>query len=180
MTAMPSLSEKALHRERVMNDKTDIELQEQVLRELKWDARVDPADVGVTIDDGIVTLAGTVGSYAERMAAVEAAHRVSGVQDVANELKVRLPDVLRRTDTELARAVRWALQWDVFVPDAGIQSGVANGWVTLAGTVEKPAHREDAARAIRNLAGVRGVTNDIAVPAAMQAEINPVASASRA
>jgi osmotically-inducible protein OsmY len=164
----------------MMNDRTDIELQEEVLRELKWDARVDPADVGVTIDDGIVTLAGTVGSYAERMAAVEAAHRVRGVQDVANELEVRLPDVLQRTDTELARAVRWALEWDVFVPDEGIQSSVSNGWVTLEGTVKKPAQREDAARAIRNLAGVRGVTNDIAAVGAPQAQIDPAASASRA
>jgi osmotically-inducible protein OsmY len=143
------------------NDTTDIQLQEQVLNELKWDARVDPADVGVTVDDGVVTLAGTVGSYAERMAANEAAHRVRGVRDVANELEVRLPDILQRTDTEIARAVRWALEWDVLVPDERIQSSVSNGWVTLEGTVDKPTQREDAERAVRNLAGVRGVTNDI-------------------
>jgi osmotically-inducible protein OsmY len=149
------------------NDNTDIELQEHVLEELKWDARVDPADVGVTVDDGIITLAGTVGSYAERVAADEAAHRVCGVRDVANELEVRLPDILQRTDTEIARAVRWALEWDVFVPDEHIQSSVSNGWVTLEGAVEKPTQRADAERAVRNLAGVHGVINDIAAPGAM-------------
>lgn len=143
------------------NNHTDIELQKAVLEELRWDARIDPADVGVTVDDSIVMLAGTVRSYAERVAADEAAHRVDGVRDVANELEVRLPDILQRTDTEIARAVRWALEWDVLVPDERIQSSVSNGWVTLQGTVDKPTQREDAERAIRNLAGVRGVVNDI-------------------
>jgi osmotically-inducible protein OsmY len=144
---------------------TDMQIQQGVLDELKWDARVDPASVGVTVDDGIVTLGGTVGSYAERMAADEATHRVPGVRDVANELEVRLPDTLQRTDTEIARAVRWALEWDVFVPDQLIGSSVSNGWVTLEGTVEKARQRHDVERAVRNLAGVRGVTNHISVEA---------------
>jgi osmotically-inducible protein OsmY len=120
----------------------------------------------VTVDDGIVTLAGTVASYAQRVAADEAAHRVRGVQDVAIELEVRLPGILQRTDTEIARAVRWALEWDVLVPDEHIQSSVSNGWVTLAGAADKRTQREDAERAIPNLAGVRGVINDIAAPRA--------------
>jgi osmotically-inducible protein OsmY len=66
-----------------------------------------------------------------------------------------LPDTLQRTDTEIARAVRWALEWDVSVPDQFIESSVSNGWVTLEGTVEKPRQRHDAERAVRNLAGVR-------------------------
>jgi osmotically-inducible protein OsmY len=128
-----------------------------VLDELKWDARIDPASIGVTVDDGIVS------SYVERMAADEAAHRVPGVRDVANELEVRLPDTLRSPDAEIARAVRSALEWDVFVPDQLIGSSVSNGWVTLEGTVEKARQRHDAERAVRNLAGVRGVTNHITV-----------------
>lgn len=84
-----------------------------------------------------------------------------------DKLEVRVADILQRTDTEIARAVRWALEWDAFAPDRRIQSSVSNGWVTLAGVVEKPTQREDAEHPIththtRNLAGVRGVTNDIA------------------
>lgn len=132
------------------NGATDIQIQESVLAELKWDARVDPASVGVTVDDGLVNLAGTVASYVKRMAADEAAHRVASVRAVANELEVRLPDVLQRTDTDIARAVRWALEWDVFVSDQHIRSSVSHGWVTLEGSVDKPRQRSDAERTISN------------------------------
>jgi osmotically-inducible protein OsmY len=141
----------------------DVQIQADVLAELKWDARVDPAEVGVTVTDGIVTLAGTVGSYAERVAAQEASHRVPGVRDVANDLEVRLPDTLMRTDSEIARAVRWALEWDVMVPDQHIQSTVTQGWVMLDGTVQQWTQRDDAERAVRNLTGVHGVTNNVRV-----------------
>ena len=143
--------------------KTDTEIQREVLRELAWDPRVDETEVGVSIHDGIVTLSGTVTSWAKRMAAQEAAHRVAGVLDVANDIEVKLPGGQMRSDTEIAQAVRHALEWDVFVPDKRIQSTVSNGWVTLTGAVDAVSEREDAERAVRNLAGVRGVVNQIAV-----------------
>jgi osmotically-inducible protein OsmY len=143
--------------------KTDAEIQQAVLRELKWDTRVEETDVGVEVDAGAVTLTGTVTSWAKRVAAQEAAHRVAGVLDVANDIKVKLPGSAGRTDTEIARAVRNALEWDVFVPDTRIRSTVSDGWVTLEGEVDYWNQRDDAARAIRNLLGVRGVTNQIFV-----------------
>lgn len=143
--------------------KTDSEIQQAVLRELKWDTRVDETDVGVEVDAGVVTLTGTVSSFAKRMAAHEAAHRVDGVLDVANDVQVKLPGSAGRTDTDIARAVRHALEWDVFVPDTRIRSTVSDGWVTLEGQVDYWNQRADAARAIRNLAGVRGVSNEIEI-----------------
>ena len=143
--------------------KTDAQVHHDVLEELKWDSRVDETEVGVEVDKGVVTLTGTVTSWAKRMAAEEAARRVIGVLDVANDIKVKIPGGLSRTDTEIAQAVRHALQWDVFVPEEQISSTVSDGWVTLDGTVERWSQRNDAERAVRNLTGVKGVANRIAV-----------------
>lgn len=143
--------------------KTDTQIHHDVLEELKWDSRVDETEVGVEVDKGVVTLTGTVTSWAKRMAAEEAARRVIGVLDIANDIKIKVPGGLTRTDTEIAQAVRHALQWDVFVPDERITSTAADGWVTLDGTVERWSERADAERAVRNLMGVRGVVNKITV-----------------
>lgn len=139
--------------------KTDSQIQQDLLRELSWDPRVEETEVGVEVDGGVVTLTGTVSSWAKRVAAQDAAHRVAGVLDVANDIKVKLPGDLVRTDTEIAQAVRRALEWDALVPDERIQSTVSNGWVTLEGTVDTWTEREDAERTVQNLVGVRGVTD---------------------
>ncbi len=143
--------------------KTDSQIQQDVLNELKWDTRVAPNEVGVEVGNGIVTLTGTVSSYAKKLAAEEAAHHVLGVLDVANDLAVKLAPDAKPDDTEIAAAVRQALQWDVFVPDDKIQTTVAHGFVTLQGTVEYASQRHDAARAVQNLAGVCAIDNLIKV-----------------
>ena len=140
-----------------LSQKTDTEIQQDVLRELKWDTRVEETDVGVEVDAGVVTLTGTVSSWGKRHAAAEAAHRVRGVLDVANNIVVKLPGTPGRTDTEVAHAVRNALAWDVFVPDTQIRSTVSDGVVMLDGEVDTWAQAEDAERAVRNLDGVRAV-----------------------
>lgn len=148
-----------------MTMKSDSEIQSDVLKELKWDTRVEETEVGVQVHQGIVTLVGTVTSYAKKLAAQEAAHRVSGVLDVANDITVRVPGNLARTDTEIAQAVRRALEWDVMIPYERIRSTVENGWVILEGTVKFLHEKQDAERAIANLIGVQGVTNSIAIQA---------------
>lgn len=154
----------------------DTRIQEEVLKELRWDPRVEETDIGVIVHHGVVTLTGSVTSFAKRHAAQAAAHRVRGVYDVANDIEVRLPGGLARTDPEIAEAVRRALEWNVLVPEDRIQSTVTHGLVTLEGTVEVPHQREDAEVAVRHLLGVRGVDNRIAVsreadPASVRAEI---------
>lgn len=146
-----------------VRQKPDPEIHRDVLEELTWDPRVDETDVGVEVDGGVVTLTGTVTSWAKRQAAQEAARRVAGVLDVANDIVVKTPGGLTRTDTEIAQAVRRTLQWDVFVPDQQIGSTVTNGCVTLDGTVDRLIERDDAERAVRNLAGVTTVINKITV-----------------
>ena len=146
-----------------MNIKTDEMIKNDVIAELRWDTRVNETGIGVTVSKGVVTLTGVVTSYARKLAAQEAAHRVSGVLDVANDIQVIRSDDLALTDTEIARAVRHTLEWDVFVPDRHIRSTVSDGWVTLEGEVETYGQREDAERAVRRLAGVVGVRNLIVV-----------------
>jgi osmotically-inducible protein OsmY len=143
--------------------KKDSDIHRHVLQELKWDTRVDETEVGVEVDQGVVTLTGTVSSYAKKLAAREAAHRVFGVLDVANDIKVKVPGSLTRTDTDIAQAVRRALEWDVLIPDEHIRSTVTDGWITLEGTVDRLIERDDAERTVRNLTGVKGVINNIHV-----------------
>jgi osmotically-inducible protein OsmY len=143
--------------------KTDEQIQRDVLDELKWDARVQPNEIGVAVKDGIVTLTGWVDSYTKKWAAEDAAKRVRGVKAVANEIEVRLPGAAERTDADLAAAAIRALQWDAFVPIERIQVTVSKGWVTLQGAVDWEFQKEDAERVVRRLTGVRGVTNLITV-----------------
>lgn len=143
--------------------RTDEQVQRDVLAELKWDARVQPNEIGVAVKDGIVTLTGWVDSYAKRWAAEEAAHRVRGVKAVVNKIEVRLPTSVERTDADIAAAVVRALEWDAFVPIEKVDVTVSNGWVTLKGEVEWQYQKEDAERVVRRIAGVRGLTNLIRV-----------------
>jgi osmotically-inducible protein OsmY len=144
---------------------TDENIQRDVLEELKWDARVQPNEIGVAVKDGIVTLTGWVDSYTKRWAAEEAALRVRGVKAVVNEIEVRLPTAAERTDEDIARAALRALEWDAFIPIDRVKVTVSRGWVTLEGEVDWEFEREDAERVVRRLTGVRGVTNLVTVKA---------------
>jgi osmotically-inducible protein OsmY len=144
---------------------SDATVQREVLQGLGWDSRVDEAGIGVQVRHGVVTLTGTVGSFAEKVAAEEAAHRVRNVLDVANDIAVMAEGPGVPTDMEIAEAVRTALEWDTRVPASRIRTTVADGWVTLMGEVDRWSQREDAERVIRHLAGVLGITNQIAVSA---------------
>jgi osmotically-inducible protein OsmY len=146
-----------------METQTDEQIQREVLAELKWDARLQPNEIGVIVKDGVVTLTGTVDSYFKKWAAEEAAHRVRGVKAVANDIEVRLPSFAERTDADIAAAVVRALEWDAFVPVDKVDITVSKGWVTLQGEVDWPYQKEDAERVVRRLSGVRGVTNLITV-----------------
>src|SRR6266542_4192814 len=122
--------------------KDDSEIKQAVQEEFKWDTRIKETEIGVEVKNGVVTLTGTVSSYAEKMAAQEAAHFVTGVLDVANDIEVKAPGSPGRTDTEIAQAVRHALEWDVGVPHERIRSTVSDGIVNLDGNVNFLRERE--------------------------------------
>jgi osmotically-inducible protein OsmY len=143
--------------------RTDQQIQADVLAEFKWDTRVKPNEIGVAVNDGIVTLTGWVDSYTKRWAAEEAAQRVRGVKAVANDIEVRLPSSSERTDADIAAAAVRALKWDNLIPAEKIKVTVSKGWVKLEGEVEWQYQKQDAEHDVRNLWGVKGVTNLITV-----------------
>ena len=142
--------------------KTDKQIQLDVLAEIERDLSFKPAEIGVEVDNGIVTLTGTVSSYLKVGAAAEIASIVPGVKDVANKLTVALFGV-PRDDTAIARAVRNSLEWDVTVPEEKIESIVRNGVVTLKGTVDYWYQRSAVADAVAHLLGVVSVNNHIVI-----------------
>jgi osmotically-inducible protein OsmY len=143
--------------------RTDQEIAADVLSELKWDAEVQPNEIGVSVKDGVVTLTGWVDSYLKKWRAEDIAHRVRGVTAVANEVEVRLPSSSERSDTDIAAAAVRALEWDAAIPKGQVQVTVSKGWVTLEGEVEWQYQKEDAGRVISRLSGVKGVSNLITV-----------------
>jgi osmotically-inducible protein OsmY len=136
----------------------DERLKSAVSNQLEWDPEVDASMVGVSAQDGVVTLSGFVDTYAAKLAAERAARRVFGVKAVANELEVKL--ATGRIDPEIARDALEALKNRIDVP-LGIAVTVRDGHITLTGTVEWMYQKMSAERAVKYLRGVRGVYNHI-------------------
>ena len=149
---------------------SDADIQQDALEELSWDPHVTVSDIGVSVKEGIVTLTGVVESYLIRMAAQNAVLRVRGVNAVANDIEVRLHTTAERTDSDLALAALYALKWDAAIQTDRLDVTVSHGYVTLKGAVEHLEQRDAAGRAIRRLAGVKGVTNWITVTGRPAAE----------
>ncbi|MET8550988.1 BON domain-containing protein [Micromonospora zamorensis] len=156
----------------VVDVREDQRIQRDVLAQLAWDAQLQPNEIGVSVDQGVVTLTGFVDGAARSWAATRCAQRVRGVRAVADEIEVRLPGTPGRTDAEVALAASRALEWDSFVPAERLDVTVANGWLMLRGEVEFGWQRRAAEGELRRLDGVRGLTNLIEVrpPAALVAD----------
>jgi len=138
--------------------KSDTQLRGDVMEQLAFEPSINATAIGVAVKDGVVTLSGTVDTFAQKRTTEFCAERVSGVRAIADDLEVKLPHALARTDTDIARTAASALDWDVEVPD-GVKVRVENGWIFLDGTVQWQYQKSAAERAVRYLNGVRGVTN---------------------
>jgi osmotically-inducible protein OsmY len=143
--------------------KSNQDLQKDVQDAIKWEPLLNAAEIGVTAKDGVVTLTGTVNSYAKKLEAENAAKNVSGVKAVAEKIVIRYSDLDGKTDTEIANEVLKAWKWKWEVPEGKIKVKVENGWVTLEGDLEWNYQREAAKDAIRNLSGVLGINSNIKI-----------------
>src|ERR1700721_1464788 len=139
--------------------KTDHQLQLDVLAELSWEPSVNAEDIGVEVKDGIVTLAGHVGSYAEKIDAERATMRVSGVRALAIEMDVKLAGSSARTDADIARSVDNVLQWTTYLPKDAVKIKVESGRVTLSGEVDWEYQRQAAVGAVRYLRGAKAAND---------------------
>jgi osmotically-inducible protein OsmY len=141
----------------------DMQLKKHVEEELTWEPSVNAATIGVVIKDAVITLTGYVGSYAEKHAAERAVTRIRGVKALASELEVRLPGLMERSDEDIARAAANAIAWNASIPTGNVTVQVTKGWITLEGGVEWHYQRAAAERSVRDLLGIKGVTNRIEV-----------------
>jgi len=146
----------------------DTMLQQAVLAELSWEPSITAGHIGVTAASGVVTLTGHVDNFAQKRAAEAAAGRVKGVKAVAEEIEVKLPYAMKRTDDQIAEAVLDRLAWDVAVPKDRVKVKVENGWITLTGDVDWRFQSEAAADACHRLYGVVSVFNQIAIKPQVQ------------
>jgi osmotically-inducible protein OsmY/ferritin-like metal-binding protein YciE len=143
--------------------KSDIEIQKDVMEEIKWEPFLNASEIGVAVKNGIVTLSGMVDNYSKKASAEKAAKRVVGVKAVAEEIQVGISPSFKKTDTEIAEAVLNALKWHTAVQEEKIKIKVEDGIVKLEGEVEWEYQRTNAKTAIENLSGVRSVINLINV-----------------
>jgi osmotically-inducible protein OsmY len=146
-------------------------LRESVERQLDFAPNVPSDQIGVAISNGVVSLSGFVGTYADKLAAERAVKSVYGVCVVANDIEVKPPAEI--VDPDLADNIAEAFRLNVAVPNDKIKVVVREGWVTIEGKVDWGWQREAAEKAIRYLAGVRGVTNNIEVEPGASAENIP-------
>ena len=138
-------------------------IQRDVVEELEFDPRVSAQAIGVRVQEGIVTLMGTVDSYSQRSPAEDAAKRVAGVRGVANELDVRIPGETKRTDEDIARDALHALELRGDLPAQRLKITVDAGWLTLEGEMDWQHQRSLAEEVVAAIPGVTGVTDRIEV-----------------
>ncbi len=145
--------------------KTNEELQKDVMDELKWEPSLTEviSQLGVLVNDGVVTLSGRVNSYNQKINAEQAAQRVAGVKVVAEDIEVVIPGKNERSDTDIAIAVKDALKWHSAVNEDLIEIKVENGWVYLDGSAEWDYQKKAAENAVKDIVGVVKVVSRISL-----------------
>jgi len=143
--------------------KTDAQLQQDVMNELKWEPTIQAAEIGVAVKDGVVTLSGNVDSYGKKWAADRAAKRIWGVKAVIEEIKVTLAGSYKRADKDIAKLATDVLDWNIWIPHDRVKVMVQDGRITLSGDVDWYYQKELAEDVVRHLIGVVGVINSITI-----------------
>lgn len=138
---------------------SDSSIRQRIIDELEFEPSIDAANIGVAVNDGIVTLSGNVKTYIERLTAEDAARRVKGVKGIALEIEVTPTGQHRVTDEEIVKRSLNVLKWNTTIPEGSVQVEVRKGWVTLKGNAVWQYQKDAAENAIRRLAGVVGINN---------------------
>jgi osmotically-inducible protein OsmY len=121
----------------------DEDIRKDILMALQHDPATEPYQIGVSVNEGIVALTGSVGSWAESQLAVDVAREVSGIKEVQNNITVNY--TAKRTDAEIAADIEGRLQWDIWVAGDPIKVQVNSGKATLTGEVGSVFEQSQAA-----------------------------------
>src|ERR1051326_1444295 len=141
----------------------DMELRTRVLEELEFEPSVNATHIGVSVEKGVVSLTGHVGSYAEKMEAERAVRRIKGVAAIAEEIEVAFPSDKKTADDEIAKRAINILEWYGILPQEQVRVTVQKGWLTLDGQVKWQFQKRAAEDAVRRLSSLVGVFNNITV-----------------
>jgi osmotically-inducible protein OsmY len=142
---------------------SDSILKQDIIDELDFEPSIDAADIGVAVDSGVVTLTGHVPTYAQKVKVEDVVRNVKGVKAIAQEMEVRPFGTHRTADDEIAKRAVNTIAWNTSIPSDAVQIRVQDGWVKLTGKVEWQYQKTAAEDAVRHLAGVIGVTNQIEI-----------------
>ena len=143
--------------------KTNEVLQKDVQDAIKWEPLLNAAEIGVIAKDGVITLTGSVDTYAKKSQAEDAAKKVAGVKAVVEKIEIKSDNSGKKSDGEIAAEVLEALKWSWEVPKDKVQVKVENGWVTLNGELNWNFQKEAVKKAATNLIDVKWVTNNITI-----------------
>lgn len=141
----------------------DLILRRDIIDELEYEPSVHAASIGVAVDHGIVTLSGHVGSFIEKHTVERIVRGMLGVRAIAQEIEVRLPEHSKTSDDEIASRVLAVLAWAATPKPEHIEVTVRRGYVSLKGTVDWYFQRTAAEEAVRQLAGVTGISNQLEI-----------------
>ena len=139
----------------------DSQLQNAVTQKL--DSKSQFRDVKASVEDGIVTLTGTVDLYQRKLDAAKLARKIGHVQGVRNLVTVAGPDV---PDTQLEQKLATKLTYVRVGYDNTFDYfalGVKDGVVTVEGQDRTGVGREEALAEIANMPGVKDVVENISV-----------------
>ncbi|MFZ9611348.1 MAG: BON domain-containing protein [Methylococcales bacterium] len=151
--------------------KTDLEIRDDVLIELKRNPHIHASQIGLEIRDGIVTLSGHVEHFCEKWNAEQTAKQIKGVRAIVQEIKVILPGSSIRSDTEIAYQIERFIAWSNLDPENKILTKVERGFVTLTGKIESQTQKELIQHFISNLIGISGITNLLEIEPKLSIEL---------
>jgi osmotically-inducible protein OsmY len=143
--------------------KKDLEIQKNVVEELKCIPLINANEIGVIVKNGIVTLSGTTDSYPKKVAIEKAVKKVKGVKGIAEDIAVNLTNAYTKTDSEIAQAILSALEWQIADQADQVTILVEDGWVTVEGSVDWDFQRKSIKKIAENIIGVKGISNNIKI-----------------
>ena len=143
--------------------KSNEDLQKNIIDAINWEPLLQAAEIGVMVDNGTVTLTGSVNSFAKKAEAEQAAKNVSGVRSVVEKIEVVFNAHDQKTDNEIATEILNVFKWHWDIPNNNINVAVVEGVVTLTGELEWNYQKDAAQKAVSNLIGVKGIMNDIRI-----------------